>query len=271
MGAVVVVDAVVDVLLGRGGDHGRHAGDMTDLPVLVGAAHGTRNPEGTATTRALLGAVRAARPELDVLECYVDVCEPTPAQVLAELDRPAVLVPLLLSPGYHVGVDLPRAARGAPVPVVVGEPLGPAEALVDVLVQRLDEACTAAWLTVDDLGEVVLAAAGTSRADGTAAVEQVAVRLQDRLGRRVRPGYASAAQPPTETAVAEARALKPAAGRAGELPARARTVSRRAARSGADVVADPLALPRSIPAPLVDLVLARYAAAAHGFAGAPAL
>jgi len=245
---------------------------MTALPVLVGAAHGTRNPEGTATTRALLDAVRAARPELDVRECYVDVCEPTPAQVLAELDRSAVLVPLLLSPGYHVGVDLPRAARGAPVPVVVGEPLGPAEALVGVLVQRLDEACTAAGLTVDDLGPVVLAAAGTSRAEGTAAVEQVAARLEKRLGRPVRPGYASAAQPPTETAVAEARVLEPGrpVGLASYLLAPG-LFSRRAARSGADVVADPLALPRSIPAPLVDLVLARYNTAAHGFAGASAL
>jgi sirohydrochlorin ferrochelatase len=235
---------------------------MTDLPVLVGAAHGTRNPEGTATTRALLDAVRAARPELDVRECYVDVCEPTPAQVLAELDRPAVLVPLLLSPGYHVGVDLPHAARGAPVPVVVGEPLGPAEALVDVLVQRLEEACTRAGVTVNDLAEVVLAAAGTSRALGTAAVEEVAAQFADRLRRPVRPGYASAARPPTPCAVALARALHPGrpVGLATYLLAPG-LFSRRAARSGADVVAAPLALPHSVPAALVDLVLARYRAA----------
>jgi sirohydrochlorin ferrochelatase len=243
---------------------------MTDLPVLVGAAHGTRNPEGTATTRALLDAVRAARPELDVRECYVDVCEPTPSQVLAGLDRPAVLVPLLLSPGYHVGVDLPRAARGAPVPVVVGEPLGPAEALIDVLVQRLDEACMEARLAVDELAEVVLAAAGTSRAAGTAAVEQVAAKLADRLGRPVRPGYASAARPPTPCAVALARALHPgrSVGLATYLLAPG-LFSRRAGRSGADVVSSPLALPHSVPAPLVDLVLARYDAAL-AVAGAPA-
>jgi sirohydrochlorin ferrochelatase len=235
---------------------------VTDLPVLVGAAHGTRNPAGTATTRALLDAVRAARPDLDVRECYVDVCEPRPVQVLAPLDRPAVLVPLLLSPGYHVGVDLPRAARGAPVPVAIAEPLGPAEALVDVLVHRLDEACAQAALRVEDLAEVVLAAAGTSRSAGTAAVEQVAARLADRLARPVRPGYASAARPPTACAVALARTRHPGrpVGMATYLLAPG-LFSRRAERSGADVVAGPLAMPGSVPAPLVDLVLARYEAA----------
>lgn len=241
--------------------------------MLVGAAHGTRNPAGTATTGALLDAVRVARPDLDVRECYVDVCEPTPVQVLAALDVPAVLVPLLLSPGYHVGVDLPRAARNAPAPVAIGEPLGPAEALVDVLARRLDEASARAEMRVDDLAEVVLAAAGTSDSAGTAAVEQVAARLADRLRRPVRPGYASAARPPTPCAVALARARHPGrpVGIATYLLAPG-LFSRRAERSGADVVAAPLAIPGSVPAPLVELVLARYEAAlgASGSVGARA-
>ncbi len=37
----------------------------------------------------------------------------------------AVVVPLLLSTGYHVTVDLPRAVESASVPVTLGAALGP--------------------------------------------------------------------------------------------------------------------------------------------------
>lgn len=225
-------------------------------PVLVGAAHGTRNPDGAVTTRALLDAVRAARPGLDVRECYVDVHGPTPEEVLAGVDGPAVLLPLLLSVGYHVGVDLPRAAATAAHPVVVGAPLGPDEALVDVLVGRLTEA----GIVSDGLSEndaVVLAAAGSSDPASAAAVEKVAAGLSDRLGRPVQPSYSSVVSPRVPCAVARGRIERRRVVVATYLLAPG-LFTRRAEASRADVVAPPLGVhPR-----LVELVLRRYDEAA---------
>ncbi|MGN6246176.1 MAG: sirohydrochlorin chelatase [Motilibacteraceae bacterium] len=225
-------------------------------PVLVGAAHGTRNPDGAVTTRALLDAVRAARPGLDARECYVDVHGPTPEEVLAGVDGPAVLLPLLLSVGYHVGVDLPRAAGTAAHPVVVGEPLGPDGALVDVLVDRLAEAgISSDRLSEDD--EVVLAAAGSSDPASSAAVEEVAAGLSGRLGRHVRPAYSSAVSPRVPCAVARGRIEGQRVVVATYLLAPG-LFTRRAEASRADVVAPPLGVhPR-----LVELVLRRYDEAA---------
>ncbi|MGN6333546.1 MAG: sirohydrochlorin chelatase [Motilibacteraceae bacterium] len=225
-------------------------------PVLVGAAHGTRNPAGAVATRALLDAVRAARPGLVARECYVDVHGPTPEEVLADVDAPSVLLPLLLSVGYHVGVDLPRAAVTARHPVVVGEPLGPDEALVDVLVDRLAEA----GVVSDGLSEnddVVLAAAGSSDPASAAAVEEVAEGLAARLGRPVRPAYSSAVSPRVPCAVAKGRIEGRRVVVATYLLAPG-LFTRRAEASRADVVAPPLGVhPR-----LVELVLRRYDEAA---------
>jgi hypothetical protein len=147
---------------------------------------------------------------------------------------------------------------------VVGEPLGPAEGLVDVLVERLVGACAEAGLAVSDLGQVVLAAAGTSRAAGTAAVEDVAAQLAGRLGRPVHPGYASAARPRTACAVTLARTVDPRpVGLATYLLAPG-LFSQRTGACGAEVVAEPLAVPHSVPATLVELVLERYRGALAG-------
>ncbi|MGE5764530.1 MAG: sirohydrochlorin chelatase, partial [Mycobacterium leprae] len=82
-------------------------------PVLVAAAHGTRDPRGRAVVGRLCERVRAARPDLEVRTAWVDVGVPSLAEVLAQVSTPSVVVPLLLSTGYHVRVDLPRAAAAA--------------------------------------------------------------------------------------------------------------------------------------------------------------
>jgi len=56
------------------------------------------------------------------------------------LTEAAVVVPLLLSTGYHVTVDLPRAVGGARVPVTLGASLGPDAALAAAQAERLREA-----------------------------------------------------------------------------------------------------------------------------------
>ena len=145
---------------------------------LLIAAHGTRSPSGSATTAALAAAVAAARPDVDVSLCFLDVAEPTLASALDELsDRPVVVVPLLLSAGFHVRTDIPAIVAGRPH-VRVARHLGPDPALVPALAQRLDEAGGAA-------GATLLAAIASSRSSARAEVDVAATLLAAELGREV--------------------------------------------------------------------------------------
>ena len=76
---------------------------------LVAVSHGTADPAGQARVQALVDAV-AARITVPVSLAHVDVQQPEIGAVLASLAEPAdaVVVPLLLTAGYHVHVDLRR-------------------------------------------------------------------------------------------------------------------------------------------------------------------
>jgi sirohydrochlorin ferrochelatase len=236
-------------------------------PALVAASHGTSSTDGRAAVAALVRAVRTAAPAGDVLDAFVDVQEPDVASVLdavaavaAEGDA-AVVVPLLLSAGYHVHVDLADAVRDRDA--LVTRALGPDDRLVDVLVQRLVEA----GLRSDD--RVVLAAAGSSDVRAVDDCRAVGRSLAARLGGRVTVGFLSAARPSVADAVARTRATHPvsrvvvasyllAPGWFHDL----------AAAAGGDVTTAPLLRADAVPpAGLVDLVLDRYAEAALTRAG----
>lgn len=108
-------------------------------PTLIAAAHGTRSPVGMATVARLVAAVRAARPALDVRESYVDVAPPFLADVLAGVTGPVVIVPVLLSGGFHVRVDIPSVMGERP-DTVLTPALGPDRAVSIALADRLAEA-----------------------------------------------------------------------------------------------------------------------------------
>ena len=250
--------------------------------VLVGTSHGTDDPAGQAAVRALLDGVRAARPELDVREAFVDVQQPEVDAVLAEAVRDAgsaVVVPLLLSTGYHVRHDIAQAvaavnASGAGA-AVAAEPLGPHPLLVDILADRY-AAAEAAHGPFRSGDVVVLAAAGSSVAAAATAVEEVTSALAQRLGRPVTPSYGAGAEPRVPAAVAAARADagSGADSRAGGSgAARVIVVSYllapgyfldRVLEAGADVVTDPVAGPAGAEKAdprLVQVVLDRFDAA----------
>jgi sirohydrochlorin ferrochelatase len=173
-------------------------------PVLVACAHGTRSPAGRRLIAELALAARAQRPGLVTTAAFVDVQPPTVVDVVAGLaadGRPAVVVPLLLSGGYHVHVDIAGAVAGAEG-TVAARPLGPDPRLVEVLHDRLVQ--TGADPR-DPLTAVVLAAAGSSDVRAVADVENTADRLQLSWAGPVTTGYGSAAQPPVPDAVLAAR------------------------------------------------------------------
>ncbi|HEY0776237.1 MAG TPA: CbiX/SirB N-terminal domain-containing protein, partial [Nocardioidaceae bacterium] len=92
---------------------------------LVTVAHGSRDGEGPRAIRALVKRVGRRLAGVEVVESYVELVEPSFASVMATAQEPSVVVPLLLSTGYHVNVDLPEAARHSPFPVTMARPLGP--------------------------------------------------------------------------------------------------------------------------------------------------
>ncbi|MFP3394252.1 CbiX/SirB N-terminal domain-containing protein, partial [Brevibacillus sp. SIMBA_076] len=71
-------------------------------------------------------------------------------------DATIVIVPLLLSRGYHLGHDIPAASAPYGDRVIVAPALGPDPRLAEILTRRMLEA----GLRPDD--RIVLAAAGSS-------------------------------------------------------------------------------------------------------------
>jgi sirohydrochlorin ferrochelatase len=210
---------------------------MTRPPTLIAVAHGTRSAAGQAQLRDLAGAVELRRPGLDLRLCYVDVQQPRVAEVVAQV-RDAVVVPLLLSAGFHVRVDIADAVAGTPFPVTA--PLGPDDVLLNSLTRHLPSA-----------DAVVLAAAGSSDPSWRAAVEDVAARLGARVG------YTSGSGPRVAEVVAGIRAEG-----ARRIAIAAYLLAdglfyRTLHRAGADGVTPPLCLDPAV----AGLVLSRYESA----------
>ncbi|MGW5353563.1 sirohydrochlorin chelatase [Streptomyces sp. NPDC004031] len=169
----------------------------TQRPTLVAVAHGSRDPRALPAVRALVERVRATRPGLDVRLGHVELDEPLLGDTLAALRGPAVLVPLLLSRGFHVKHDLPAALAAAPwVTGTVAAPLGPHPLLAQTLHDRLR---AAGWSRAGQA--VVLAAAGSRDPQSAADTARAAALLEARLGVPVTPAYASAAAPTVPDAV----------------------------------------------------------------------
>lgn len=237
-----------------------HNGRMQppNLPVLVACAHGTREPAGRRVVGLLVAALRSARPGLTVEAAFVDVQPPRVPDVVRAVTasgRQAVVVPLLLSGGYHVHVDVAEAVSGPDA--VASAALGPDERLTGLVLDRLREV----GATSGDV--VLLAAAGSSDARAVADVVQVQRALRSRWGGPVGVGYGAKAEPSVPDAITALRLQHP--GRrvvvASYLLAPGFFHDRLLA-SGADLVTSPLGLPGSPPDPrLVEVVLERYDAA----------
>ncbi|MFD6858597.1 sirohydrochlorin chelatase [Rhodococcus sp. NPDC060090] len=157
-------------------------------PALLLVAHGTRNPRGVEMVAELASEVsRTAGP---TRVAFVDVLGPSPAEVLRDSERPAVLVPAFLASGYHVHTDVPReVADSGHRGVVVTDALGPDPVLARVLMRRLQDA---GWCPGD---AVVLAAAGSSDPRALCDVGSAARMLESLTRTTVRIGYVATGAP----------------------------------------------------------------------------
>lgn len=179
---------------------------MTANGAVVLVAHGTRDEAGRAVTRAIADQVATRLPGHDIRLAFVDIQDPYVGDVTRDLADagPVRVLPLLLTVGYHVRVDIARAVQAATTTVAL-PPLGPHPLLTGLLARRLIEV----GATAEDT--IVLAAAGSSVADAARDTEAVAQDLGTRLdgsGRAFgRPliGYGASAKPTVPQAVSQAR------------------------------------------------------------------
>ncbi|WP_427015452.1 sirohydrochlorin chelatase [Pseudarthrobacter sp. P1] len=173
-------------------------------PVLIACAHGTNNADGRARINQVRAEIAALRPGLDVLEAYVDVQDPALPDVVGSLPEgaAAVVVPLLLSVGYHVRVDIAEAVASRPG-LLAADPLGPDPRLARLLHERLGTLGGSA-VTGEEWG-IVLAAAGSSNPEAAGSVEALAEDLRGLRSEPVLAGYGASAQPSVPDAVAALR------------------------------------------------------------------
>lgn len=218
---------------------------------LVAVAHGSRDRAAQQVIDQLADEIRRAVPGLPVAAAFLQHAEPSLAASLAAAGPGAVIVPLLLSPGYHLETDIAAAGRAAGARVA--RPLGPDPLLTEALLARLAEAGVPAGTPV------VLAAAGSTDPRAVAATERQAELLADATGATVLAGYAAAAQPTVSEAVS---ALAGHTGRAvaiaSYLLAPGHFQDRLSAGQAAGWVTAPLGAHGSV----ARLVLARYRQAA---------
>ncbi|GAA5139368.1 sirohydrochlorin chelatase [Pseudonocardia adelaidensis] len=142
---------------------------------LLLVAHGTRDPAGAVVTERI-AALAHRRLGVPVRACYADVRGPTPAEALADLPGPTVVVPAFLATGYHVRFDVPEQLRATGrLDVVLARAFGPDPALVAAAADRLAEAGSG-----PDDGVVLAVAASNdprARADGARAARRLGLLL----------------------------------------------------------------------------------------------
>jgi len=223
---------------------------------LMAVTHGTPSAANREAVIRLVDGVASARPDLDVSISFVDASTSDVAAVLAaDPDSDAIIVPLVLSAGFHVrtglSLGLDRMGGGAQL----AAELGPDDRIVEVLAARLDR------LGLADGDAVLLAAAGSNDPRAVRECFETARRLAHRLGRPVTVGFIAAAIPRLPDAIDMIREVHPGSRVVvGPYLLAPGTFYDAASAAGGDVIAEPLLLPGE-PAPqvLVDLVLERYA------------
>lgn len=219
---------------------------------LILCAQGSASHAGRSSLGALVNAVRREASEYEVVDAFIDIQQPTIADVVHETTGPRVVVPLMLAHDVAVGSDIMEAAHTSE-DVKVTAPIGPDWALAEIGVRRLIEA----GAKPDD---TIVMAAGAVHSDRAVADVGKAARLLSAVwGGRVHVGFMDGVGSPIEDALDVGRAY----GKRVVVSMYALTPGTTAGaigRLGADVVTAPL-LGSGPPDPrVVSLILGRAAA-----------
>jgi sirohydrochlorin ferrochelatase len=181
------------------------------MTLLIAASHGTDNAVGAASIARLVQAVAARLNAHEVREAFVDVQSPSVTDVTSALCGDAIVVPLLLSTGYHVRQDIATAAFEAAAEVAISPALGPDPRIVQVLLRRIE---AVGYRPGDAL---VLAVAGSSDERAVAECELVARDFSAAVGAQfgaaaasdVQLAFLSSSQPLLPDAVSALREATP--------------------------------------------------------------
>jgi len=222
-------------------------------PPLVAVAHGSSYPAAAEAVNALARQVSRLAPVIDIRVAFVQHAEPSLSQALAEAGEDAVVVPLLLSTGYHLTTDITAAAHSPSTPPHrIAGPLGPDQLLVTALMSRLAEAGVP-----KDVG-VVLAATGSSDPAAADQVTAQAKLLAAELSAPVIGAFAASGKPSVEDAVADLRLTTGGPIAVASYLLAPGLFHDRLAKSGADWVTAPLGDHPAVAALVID----RYRTAA---------
>ncbi|CAN5464033.1 sirohydrochlorin chelatase [soil metagenome] len=234
---------------------------------LVLLAHGTADEGGRQVVYDIAAAVSRQLPATDVAVGFVDVCEPGADEVLAAYPA-AVVVPYLLTTGYHVRHDIPGAVARYGRNVSITPALGVTPEVVKAICDRVVEAQQGAPRgaggnrggsgcnreSSGSVDAVVLAGAGSSDVGARREVLCLAALVAASVKVPVRAGFLSGTGPPATSCVSQLRsegaryvAVAPALLAPGYFLKKARGLD-------ADIVSQALGVHRS----LVDLVVRRY-------------
>lgn len=160
-------------------------------PALVLTAHGSADPRSSATTWEVADQIRRLRPWLDVRVAFCERSEPNLRDVLAGLDRPALVTPLLLASAYHARVDIPAIiSDSGRDDVTVADTLGEDPRLVSVLAERLTDIGIAIGGGAESDTGVLIVAVGSSHPAANAATASLAGALPGQWA-AVRVAYAT--------------------------------------------------------------------------------
>jgi sirohydrochlorin ferrochelatase len=166
-------------------------------------AHGSPDPRHARDVAALSGRLRSLG--MPVGAAYLDHNAPGPAQAAHELAAAGAgattVIPLLLSPAYHVRVDVPAAvatmrAAEPDLGIAAAEPVG----LHPLVLDGAAELVRASGMAVGPRTGIILAAAGSRDVRAIAAIEALVGRhgsaFADGLGARaVRAAYLDGGRP----------------------------------------------------------------------------
>lgn len=120
---------------------------------LLVIAHGSREEAANAELQQVVAALRGLCGYDPIERAYLELAEPDiergAARCVSRGAGRVILLPYFLSPGVHVTRDLSAARsrlseKHPGVAFCLAEPLGPHPLLLDILVQRAQDACSTA-------------------------------------------------------------------------------------------------------------------------------